>query len=277
MSFPMPEIAAPARLAVRTLGRHARRLVDGRDELRVFARFERSLYVHDAARRLACIGGERLGEGPLNVLLWGADFTATQFHDGDRVELDAARATAWGPPTFPVPARDGLRRGLASLETAFGQVRPRGVAAARADDPVTGRVQAGLSALATWLVAGAEAEVPGAALDVLGLGPGLTPAGDDALGGAMIALRAFGHVGAADRLAADLLPPAPERTSTISLAHLRAAADGEGAAALHDALAGVARADEAALVEALRRLDRIGHSSGWDALAGAVAMLRAIG
>ncbi|HEX9464844.1 MAG TPA: DUF2877 domain-containing protein [Alphaproteobacteria bacterium] len=276
MSFPMPEIAVPARLAVHTLGRHARRLIEGRDELRVFARFERSLYVHDAAGGLACIGGERLGLGPLNVLLAQTEFSATDFQDGERLEFDTAGAAIWQPAVFTIPDQEGLRHGLAALKAALGRVAARGLAAPEVDDPVAARVQASFTALTTWLGAGAGPEVPGAAVDVLGLGPGLTPAGDDALGGAMIALRSFGHGGAADRLAAGLLAPAPERTNTISLAHLRAAADGEGAAALHEALAAVACADQPALLDALRRLDRIGHSSGWDALAGARAVLNAL-
>lgn len=100
---------------------------------------------------------------------------------------------------------------------------------------------------------------------LIGLGPGLTPAGDDFVGGAMIALRAFGHEDAADRIAAWALPLAQERTSRISRAHLECAARGEGHEALHDWLNGFAPAD-------LARLARIGHTSGLDAAVGAAAL-----
>jgi len=66
---------------------------------------------------------------------------------------------------------------------------------------------------------------------------------------------------------------ARERTSDIAYAHLAAAAEGEGAAALHEALVAIAANARGDLAAAVRRLDRIGHSSGWDGLAGAVAAL----
>src|SRR6266850_312774 len=49
---------------------------------------------------------------------------------------------------------------------------------------------------------------------------------------------------------------------------------GEGWAALHDVAAALARDDEPAALEAARRLTRLGHSSGWDLLAGFVAGAR---
>jgi hypothetical protein len=104
---------------------------------------------------------------------------------------------------------------------------------------------------------------------LLGLGPGLTPSGDDLIGGALVALHALGYPELADRLAVALLPAARERTNAISLAHLAAAADGEGSAALHEALGALSAPGTPGLGERLRAVDAIGHSSGWDALAGA--------
>jgi hypothetical protein len=275
MSFPMPEATRRA-LQINRLGNHARRLLDSGQALHVFARFERSLYVADGGGRLACVGGQRLGDGPLNILLGIDSFDASEFHDGDRLAFDHADATTWRPPAFTAPGREGRKRGLAVADQALLRVPPRGMAAHHGTDRAVLRAQAGLAALATWLAAGAGDDVPAAVADILGLGSGLTPAGDDALGGAMIALRQFGVAEIADRLARDVLVLAPDRTSTISLAHLRAAAEGEGASALHQALAAIAGADADSLTDALQRLDRIGHSSGWDALAGALAALRAI-
>jgi hypothetical protein len=108
---------------------------------------------------------------------------------------------------------------------------------------------------------------------LLGLGPGLTPSGDDFLGGAMIALAALGEAERAGRLADLALPSAARLTGKISLAHLACAADGEGAAALHRALAVLAGPEPGAMGTALTAIDRIGHCSGWDGLAGAVAVL----
>jgi hypothetical protein len=62
-----------------------------------------------------------------------------------------------------------------------------------------------------------------------------------------------------------LQPHLRERTSAISAAHLAAAAAGEGHEALHAVLNGELDLDA---------LDAVGHTSGWDALAGAAAVLK---
>ncbi|MGH8764828.1 MAG: DUF2877 domain-containing protein [Burkholderiales bacterium] len=101
---------------------------------------------------------------------------------------------------------------------------------------------------------------------LIGLGPGLTPAGDDFVGGTMIALRAFGRIALADRIAEWALPLAKERTNRISRAHLECAAEGEGHEYLHDLLATPGK-------ENLKKLARVGHTSGLDAAAGALLAL----
>jgi hypothetical protein len=99
------------------------------------------------------------------------------------------------------------------------------------------------------------------------LGPGLTPSGDDYLGGMLVALHALGREAQARGLWR-WLQPRLSRTSAISGAHLEAAAAGEAHEALHEVLS---RPSDATV----RNLKTLGHCSGWDALAGAVAVLRA--
>ena len=101
---------------------------------------------------------------------------------------------------------------------------------------------------------------------LIGLGPGLTPSWDDYLGGALIGLQALGRARQAESLWRWLEPRLAARTSALSAAHLAAAAAGQGHEALHEVLNGS---------PALDKLDAVGHCSGWDALAGAVAVLRA--
>ena len=265
-----------ARLAVLTAGRRAQRLAARGNSVRVIARFDRSAYVCAPDGQLACIGGETLGLGPLNALVGTDDFTAARLAVGDRVVLDVSDTVPWRPRPFAIPTAEGLRRAVASLDGATATVPPRGLAQTADSDPINARARRGLSVL-TELMATPGGELPREITALIGLGPGLTPAGDDALGGAMIALRAFGRPKAADWLASHVLPLAVALTSSISLAHLEAAADGEGAAALHDTLAALAGGDAAGAADGLRRLDRIGHSSGWDALAGAAAALEGLG
>jgi hypothetical protein len=112
-------------------------------------------------------------------------------------------------------------------------------------------------------------------IPLVGLGPGLTPSGDDFLGGMMIALRAVNQTAVLSGLGSLVRKAGRRRTNLISRAHLAAAADGLGAAALHavldDVLAGKARG----MARHLDAVAGIGHTSGWDALAGAVTVLRA--
>lgn len=100
------------------------------------------------------------------------------------------------------------------------------------------------------------------------MGGGLTPAGDDLIGGALIALRAVGKKGIANRLAKWALRLARSGTNRISFAHLACAASGQGHEALHQALAAIL-AGRRSLGKELSALKRIGHSSGMDALSGA--------
>jgi hypothetical protein len=112
---------------------------------------------------------------------------------------------------------------------------------------------------------------PSEAAVLVGLGPGLTPSGDDFVGGALIALRYLSRNAVADRLADWALALAMTRTGSISRAHLTCAAEGAGAGALHALLAVVCAADGDRIARHLPAIDAVGHCSGWDALAGAAA------
>lgn len=110
---------------------------------------------------------------------------------------------------------------------------------------------------------------------LLGRGPGLTPAGDDFLGGMMIAFHHLGHKAIAAALWKTLEPRAQSRTNAISGALLNAASEGFGSAPLHHALHALIDPQTKNLTKALATLDQIGHSSGWDAFAGIVLVFRA--
>ena len=92
----------------------------------------------------------------------------------------------------------------------------------------------------------------------------------------MIGLHLVGKSDLAARLAAAVEVKAAQSTTAISRAHLAAAAEGAGAAWLHAALDGILTADEGSLPETLKRITGIGHTSGWDALAGAVTVFREV-
>jgi len=130
-----------------------------------------------------------------------------------------------------------------------------------------------LPALARLLVdhpAPVQVEAP--VSDLVGLGPGLTPAGDDVLAGMLVALH---HTPTAAReLAAEILPLAAHGTTALSATLLNHAAQGYAVSALLD-LADLVAGHGAArhLPAAVARLVDVGHSSGtalaWGLLRGA--------
>jgi hypothetical protein len=197
----------------------------------VFASFERSCYV-ETPSGIACLGGPGLGMGPLNAIV--EDFESLPV--GVSVSFEMGNARLWKPAVRSVAKEI---HGIAIPESIHEPAR----------------------AFLCWIE---ETGKPDDSL--IGLGPGLTPAGDDFVGGAMIALRHFGHAALADRIAAWALPLARTNTNRISRAHLECAAQGEGHEALHDLLCTFEE-------KHLERLARIGHTSGLDAAAGALLAL----
>lgn len=201
-----------------------------------------------------------------------------------RVVVDVAGARTWDPPPPVAPDPSGYIAACGDLVVALGAEPARGLAALLwpPGEPAQGLEtswRAGARRAVVALGAACDADDPTAAIApatrLLGLGPGLTPAGDDLVGGVLFARAVLGRSGAADavawRTAGDaIVAAAAARTHPVSAALLADLAGGGGhAPLLHlvEALAG--RHREPALHPA-RRLVAIGHSSGWDVLAGYV-------
>lgn len=228
----------------------------------VVATFRRSCYLRFAGGRHACVGDASLGRGPLNALVDDLHLPAL----GTRAALSVA--TRWTPlPLPPNPVID-----IGALEyAARGRVPSEGLGCliTLAHNALSGHAQPALDALERWLI--------GNALDddaqmLIGLGPGLTPSGDDYLGGLLIALHALGRRPQAQGLWR-WLEPRLARTSAISGAHLAAAAAGEGHEALHACLHALASRN-ADWTRTLDQVASVGHVSGWDALAGIAIVAR---
>ena len=220
----------------------------------------------------------------------GVDLDGGGANAGAPLTLDLRAVREWRPPAPPRWSPSKLQRGLAWLGAAaagapaagLGRlIVPLAARAVGAAAPVGGSALAALAwapiaALSRWIyeaaVSGAASSPPAVVGGLIGLGPGLTPSGDDALAGALLALHAFGRADLARSLAEHLRPLAAGGTGFISRAHLECAARGEGAAVLHDALVATMSGDVAALDRAGTAVGRLGHTSGWDALAGIVAV-----
>lgn len=128
-------------------------------------------------------------------------------------------------------------------------------------------------ALSRGCLAGSLADAVTAAEGLIGLGPGLTPSGDDMLSGLLVALRHLGEaadapgaVRLADWLGAAVTYDARTRTTPISATLLYCAARGQAGPEVVGVLRGVVGLQP--LEPAVHRLLRLGHTSGADLLLG---------
>lgn len=136
-----------------------------------------------------------------------------------------------------------------------------------------GVIVAAAGRLGLALLCGDDAELADAVEGLLGLGPGLTPAGDDVLAGALVVAAA---VGRASRLASAVEAATPfRRTTAVSAGLLPHAAHGLAVPQLAAYLAalGAARGD---VDSTERRLLDVGHTSGAALRLGAVVALAAL-
>ena len=252
------------RFTAEVVGRAAREaLALGEGE--VCAVFRRSFYVR-SGDKYACIGDASLGRGPLNALV-------REFEEplhGDTAALSMAHAKLWEPPPFRGEARPQLEALRACLD---GHVPQEGLGCTilGVHNALSVHAQPALEAIDRWLAGNA---LGNEAAQLIGLGPGLTPSGDDYFGGVLVALRWLGRGAQADSLWRWLGPCLAGRTSAISAAHLAAAASGQVHEALHEVLDNLAAWQAPDLHPSLAKLDAVGHTSGWDALAGIVAVAK---
>ncbi len=123
------------------------------------------------------------------------------------------------------------------------------------------------------LMDGAASHVRRSAEALIGLGLGATPAGDDVVAGATVALHADGGSGSRGTACLDVLRSVIDdgvaRTAPLSGALLRAAAEGRAVRALR-------RLIESGPETSLRELLAVGHSSGYFLAAGVLAAVQAL-
>jgi hypothetical protein len=108
-----------------------------------------------------------------------------------------------------------------------------------------------------------------AAQCLAGLGPGLTPAGDDYVLGVMAALWLLGERDPLPAMAA----ACATRTTLLSGAFVRAAAQGQFMEGWHHVAHALDRQDEPGSRRAVRHIAAFGASSGRDSLAGFARVL----
>jgi hypothetical protein len=291
--------AAAVEIDIAVCGPHAQRFTARHGSARLAAVYTRSLHLQ-ADGDFLCIGEAGIGNGPLNAVLqpgdWGrlekglpAAGSSTSIAQGSirigRALVRTATARTWRAAPWPRPAENALIATLEQLERIAQHRAPAdGLARIALGMPLEERAGLGYLArpriewLRRWVAARLLAPIPSRPpVGLLGLGPGLTPSGDDLLCGVLVALHAIGRIDAAHELNGAIAQAAPAETCPLSSAFLHAAGEGLGAEPLHAAIAAVLDGDRATLTRHAEALGRIGHTSGWDALAGAVLVLQAFG
>ena len=281
---------------VASIGYLAQRALSSTRRGRVLAVFERSFYLSTEQQSLLCIGNSKLGNGPLNVLCEFAttpSFTAQlkpnadfyrhgqRLYIDDRIKLYYQNALIWSPKPIISPSPDRIQQGLqkltpllanyslsSGLSSLLSQLAAKeSFLHASRDDPFLCKAVAAINILIDAL-SYSDANLLNQATALIGLGPGLTPSGDDFIGGMLLTFRSFKQDETAQLLADWALPLAKTQTNRISYAHLCCAAEGAGLAPLHNFL--IALCENRELTPSLNAIDCIGHSSGWDALTGIV-------
>lgn len=289
--------------AVGLLGCTASRTLREARTGRVVAVFSRSFYA-EFPGGYVCFGSEDIGSGPLNALMSGATAPGrcghrpgigeklmvqgreVRFESGSTIDLSEAKI--WHPGrSGEMPDPDILALNLRRLEAAMG-VAPHdhgllqlafGVGEAVDDDPFLSYASRPMAELRRWLDASLDAgsggllTCPQGVTPLIGAGPGLTPAGDDVLAGAMVTLHRLREEKAlrclADRVAAGI----PDRTNAISAAHLMEAMEGRAAERVLGAIDDLMCFRAINPADVLQKLGMVGATSGLDALAGIVLVL----
>jgi hypothetical protein len=110
---------------------------------------------------------------------------------------------------------------------------------------------------------------------LLGLGPGLTPLGDDVLCGWLATAVAHRHP-ALDDVRSTVALEARRRTTTLSTTLLSCASRGEGVPEFRALLSGVASQNAAAVEQSVELVLRVGETSGEGILLGALLALQGV-
>jgi hypothetical protein len=260
--------------------------------------------VAEDGRRFSLVN-HRVGDGPGNAvlkhgqmlcLLSSGDTVSGNGHRlrlGRSVHVDLRSARPWDP--HPDYRRLALRPGtvvdhvsrlrlalpLEAPPVSLASRHPCSTQGAFGSHPALSLVHARAGQICSSLLAAHRhrnlAGIQAHARQLAGLGPGLTPAGDDWLAGWLIGLRCQAAL-EPDREALPVaavgrtvVAVAAGRTSGFSLAHLAAAADGAAPLAWHHLLDALAKPEEQPVFAAVGTIVQRGETSGFDMLAGFLA------
>ena len=258
-----------AGLRIVAIGERARRALErSGGAARPLAAFAESPW-YEADRQIVWIGSRLPALHPRAVM------TESPPERGRELHFELIPRSAWSPPVLKVDhsSRAGIALGARKLQSAVAKLGTPGgfgaLLARKSPQFPLDRAIAQVRSLERAFTQDDPDAVVGAALPLLGLGAGLTPSGDDLVGGAL-----FGRLlvsGAAARWKSagrKLSKEIRQRSHAVSAALFDDFVAGRTFAPLHDLASALASSDDASAGAAARALVAIGHSSGWDMLTG---------
>lgn len=230
---------------------------------------------------LVVLAADDAGGQPNGINVRGVVDFRLVFRVGWPAVVDLAAAQRWSP-RLPEAAKlrspDSMWAGLRQAELEAAARAPRGgFGPLLSGEPPSDVVSAAGCVRAARLgnVLGiAPLDAARAAVALLGLGPGLTPSGDDYLVGLLGALEVLDHP-ARRGIALAVTAHGAERTTELSARALSNAAHGRYPERLHDVLAAIVSNDARAIPRSIERAMRYGATSGADTIVGVFAGLRA--
>ncbi|MFE7211577.1 DUF2877 domain-containing protein [Streptomyces sp. NPDC057611] len=271
---------------------------------RVDSIFGRTVNLLTCDNELITLCARVLDDAPWSIRVDLAEWSAWRLTVGDPVTLAADAITLGEPATYSVTLdkpdawyAESIELGLGTQEllararvlaellyehgVAGGMRTPRGPVNVF-DAEIGARLRRGRNALERAVRAGDIPGMASAITQLLGLGPGLTPAGDDFLTGvALLAAQPGSHLSAYVEAVHGVLDRHPDRTTPLSRITLREALRGRARQSLLDLLHRLLvpdGRDAAQPAEHLRvpvcRVLGIGHTSGTDLLSGLLTGLR---
>ena len=253
--------------------------------------FERVVNVEGQDGDLFTIASRDLDNAPNTLIVDSAGFGATGIDPGDRVDVTGSaiaidmrigirldRATAWNPALPAYPADDAtlcgnlatVRRQIGRL--SLGELASRGGAPSALACSTAATLERQSELLCAALCHGNLAAASAHGRAMIGMGPGLTPSGDDFLVGMFAVLHLPGSpCRDARRVCVPVLAGVERRTHAISVAALKAAAQGRVRASIQSLLRELMDGSPAGLAASLSAVLAIGSTSGSDIAAGIVA------
>ncbi|MCZ6663076.1 MAG: DUF2877 domain-containing protein [Actinobacteria bacterium] len=233
---------------------------------RVLASFEKAAYV-SADSEVIVVASRQVPPGPLYVTIDADrilvnDGAALTYHE-DHLELGphSVTLTSANRWTGLLPDPDQLSAQRATIVDALAPVAAQSALVAA---PYSRPANEGIERLQ-------DGDFDGIARSIVGLGPGFTPAGDDALAGMLVIAVATGRLAPGDWI---IDPETARRTSLMSLAFVRCAAAGQAIAPVHELLLSGAAGEAVACRAACAKLAAVGGTSGADIAFGMWAGLQ---